>query len=819
MKNTTLKLLNDAVFETLEDRRMMSATPSIGAALNSAGVLTITGSPTAANNVMINPWANNTELQVNLSGKFWTFPVKSVKQFAINTGSGNDYIYIDPGIDIPANIHSGNGNDVIRGGAGNDTIISGDGNDFIFGKGGNNIIEAGSGRDTVQGDVGNDTLMVGNGNDSVVSGGGVDSITTGNGNSTILAGWGHDYVTIGSGKNTIIGGSGNKIVHAKAGSASGTATPASSTSTGTGTSAGSTSTRSTGSGSSGSGTTTKPTAPTTPVISYPKVGTGTGQAPVAVINTVSGPRQAGMVVAVDATASTVGTGEYITTNYAWNFGDAGTEYNQLTGFNAAHVYDKPGTYTITLTVTNEAGLVSTTSEQVTIAASSRNQIFVDSVNGSDSNAGTQNAPLQSLAAAFAKLGNNSELLLKGGETFYSNAPLSTAFTNVLIGRYGTGANPTIMRTLGNGLGTILTYGNTNGLTIQDITFDTPFAVGSDAAANKIGIGGIYLGGQNIAIRDCTFLNIDDAINENGLPTGVLIQDNSAPLATGIRSYMVWGQGAQLTILGNYAANSTREHITRLHAVDEVNMQNNNFTNLSRAGVDSYDTSKGCIELQTGTFDWIVNNTVTDGDIRTGPLGLWGEAATTNNTNCVIEDNNLTDTMIFVQTGTHHDLIANNVINNTTGLCIDVNGIDSQGRESMDINIVNNTGITSGTSGNFIAVYGVVNGIVLNNNLWVAPNIQVGSYGTAPVYVPNNNMSDFTQINNNIWPLPSNLTGYVAGGINYIGTSPLGNGYMTPAQWNAQSNVGGDQFTNVTLKGSYEVTYEGVAAGAAVAIAA
>jgi len=28
MKNTTLKLLNDAVLETLEDRRMMSAVPA-----------------------------------------------------------------------------------------------------------------------------------------------------------------------------------------------------------------------------------------------------------------------------------------------------------------------------------------------------------------------------------------------------------------------------------------------------------------------------------------------------------------------------------------------------------------------------------------------------------------------------------------------------------------------------------------------------------------------------------------------------------------------------------------------------------------------
>jgi hypothetical protein len=842
MNKTTLKLLNDVVLETLEDRRMMSASPTVGVALNSKGVLAVNGSPTANTMVQINPWDNRTELQVNLNNNNVTYyPVSKIKQFAITVGDGSAYIYIDPGIDIPARIQAGNGNDQIRGGAGNDTIIAGNGNDIVYGKGGNNEIQTGSGRDSLQGDRGNDTLIAGNGNDSIVSGGGTDSISGGNGNNTILAGWGHDYVAVGSGKDTIIGGTGNKIVYdapnAGVGTLKTTPTSGSTTKTTGSSSTGTTkttTTTTTGTGSSGGTTTTAPkkpttptapttpvtvTNPTTPVITLPKVGDSNAQAPVAVINTLAGPRVTSMAVNVDATQSTVGTGDFVTTNYAWNFGDAGTEYNQITGFNAGHVYDTPGTYTISLTVTNQAGLVSTTTQKVTITASTRTQIFVDSLNGSDANSGAAGAPLQSLAAAFAKLGDNTEILLKTGETFNVNATLNSAFTNVLIGTYGTGASPIVMRSLGNGLGTIDTYGNTNGLTIQGITFNTPFAVANTAVATKIGIGGIYLGGQNIAVRDCTFLNIDDAINENGLPTGVVIQDNSAPLVTGIRSYFVWGQGAEDTIVGNFVANSTREHVTRLHAVAEVNMQNNNFTNLSRQSVDSLDTSKGCIELQTGTFDWIVNNTVTDGDIRTGPLGLWGEAASTNNTNCVIEDNNLTDTFIFVQSGTHHAMIANNVINDVGGEAITINGIDDQGRESMDITIMNNTATNSATSGNFITVYGVVNGIAMNNNLWVAPNIEVGSYGTAPVYVPGNNMSDFTQISNNIWPMPAKLTGYVDGGINYIGTSPLGNGYLTAAQWDAQSNVGNDVFANMTLKGSYQVTYDGLVAGADIAMAA
>ena len=41
----------------------------------------------------------------------------------------------------------------------------------------------------------------------------------------------------------------------------------------------------------------------------------------------------------------------LTAHYDWDFGDSTAKFNHLTGFNAAHVYDQPGKYTVTLTVT------------------------------------------------------------------------------------------------------------------------------------------------------------------------------------------------------------------------------------------------------------------------------------------------------------------------------------------------------------------------------------------------------------------------------------------------------------------------------------
>ena len=852
MKNTTLKLLNDAVFETLEDRRLMSAATLLPAVLNN-GVLNVTGSQIAANRVMIDLASNHSQLTVDVSGQRSEFPIAQVKQLNITTGSGSDYIYINPHITVPTEINDGDGNDIVRGSGGDCTIVSGNGDDIINAEGTNDAIQVGSGNDILMGNKNSNTLIAGNGNDYLVSLGLADHMTAGNGNDTFIAGNGHDTITAGTGHDVMTGGLGNSYLYGKStggtsgastgsgskssgGSGSTTSTSSSGSSTSTNSSSGSSSSTggstakaggsstgvsnsSTGSSSSSTdgsngGDTTTPTTPVDPVITLapvtPVTTPGT-QAPSAVITTLSGPRTTGMAVNVNGLSSIVGTGTSITSNYAWNFGDSGSEFNELTGFNAAHVYDKPGNFTITLTVTNEAGLVSKTSQQVTITASARNQIYVDSVNGSDSNRGTANAPLQTLAAAFADIGDNTEILLCAGNTFYTGASLHICNTNVLIGRYGTGANPVIMRTIGNGLSTISSFGGTNGLTIQDITFNSPYpAANQSDAHHKIGVGGVFAGGQNVTVRDCTFLNIDDAINENANPTGVLVQSNSAPLMTGLRGYMVWGQGAQDTIVGNYAANTNVEHIVRCVGVNGLNVQDNNFTN---------HDGKGCIEVHVGENDWIVGNSVTDGDIRVGPLGLWGEAASDATTNCVIEDNQLTGTFIFVQSGTHHAMIANNVINNTAGQAIVVDGVDAQGRTSQDITIVHNTGIDTGTQGNFIEVLGYTNGMVMDNNLWIAPNLQLGAYSAAPVRVTSGYMGDFTQITGNVWPSPVTIGTYAAGGINYVGTSPMGNGYVTPAQWNEQSNVGKDIFENVTLNGLYEVSIDSQLAGAAIKIAA
>jgi hypothetical protein len=102
---------------------------------------------------------------------------------------------------------------------------------------------------------------------------------------------------------------------------------------------------------------------------------------------------------------------------------------------------------------------------------------------------------------------------------------------------------------------------------------------------------------------------------------------------------------------------------------------------------------------------------------------------------------------------------------------------------------------------------------------VAPNIRLGSNGTAPVYVGYSNLSGFTSIGGNVWPAPTSVGTWAQGGINFVGTAWISSGYQTPAQWDAQPAVQADTFNNVTLGDSYQITMASQVAGAPVKMAA
>ncbi len=85
-------------------------------------------------------------------------------------------------------------------------------------------------------------------------------------------------------------------------------------------------------------------------------------------------------------------------SYNWDFGDG----NSATGVTASNTYTTVGTYTATLTVTDTAGDTGSSSTTIT-AGDDTSFYWVDPVNGSDSNNGSNTTPFRSISYALLNM--------------------------------------------------------------------------------------------------------------------------------------------------------------------------------------------------------------------------------------------------------------------------------------------------------------------------------------------------------------------------------------------------------------------------------
>src|SRR5207237_313493 len=87
-------------------------------------------------------------------------------------------------------------------------------------------------------------------------------------------------------------------------------------------------------------------------------------APTASFTVTPTPVQMNLPATFDASASTPGTNA-TSLNYAWTFGDGASASGRI----VTHAFTQIGTFTVTLTVTNERGLSASTTQTVTVATS------------------------------------------------------------------------------------------------------------------------------------------------------------------------------------------------------------------------------------------------------------------------------------------------------------------------------------------------------------------------------------------------------------------------------------------------------------------
>ena len=114
----------------------------------------------------------------------------------------------DAGAALPVNLNGTNGNDVMKGTAGNDNLDGNNGNDTIYGAAGNDTISGNNDSDVLYGQAGNDIINGVNNNDTIYGGSGNDTIDGGLGNDFICGGSGNDSIVANDGDDTVRGGYG-----------------------------------------------------------------------------------------------------------------------------------------------------------------------------------------------------------------------------------------------------------------------------------------------------------------------------------------------------------------------------------------------------------------------------------------------------------------------------------------------------------------------------------------------------------------------------------------------------------------------------------
>ncbi len=218
------RIVSDAAFEALEQRRMMSASPWYVYGTDGADVITLSNVPRA--------------VVVTVNGQTMMKNPLDVSTIIVDAMAGYDVIDASGIVSMPLTLSGGGHSDTITGGGGNDVIIgaykfnglptNGDYyGDVLKGGGGNDQIIAGKyANSTLWGEAGNDTLYGSDGGDQLDGGAGMDYLNGGAGNDwlgggvdndTVWAGEGDDTVFAGAGDDKVYGVGGNDLVYAEEG--------------------------------------------------------------------------------------------------------------------------------------------------------------------------------------------------------------------------------------------------------------------------------------------------------------------------------------------------------------------------------------------------------------------------------------------------------------------------------------------------------------------------------------------------------------------------------------------------------------------------
>ena len=508
----------------------------------------------------------------------------------------------------------------------------------------------------------------------------------------------------------------------------------------------------------------------------PVVGVATAQSPAPAITAISTSGMAPFTVHVHGLSSTLGLGNENTARYDWTFGDSAGSFNTLTGFNAAHTYNNPGTYTITLKITNQSGVSASTTRQVTVGSNTRSVIYV-SPSGNDANAGTsQSAPIRTFDRARQLLANNRAIYFQRGATYNTSSGMYISQQNMIIGAYGSGTAPVFNFTSGANYAKIVDFDSAaRDILVENVRFDSNFT------PNNMIVRGLQPHGTNITVRNCFFNKVSYAMNcGGGGANGLFVQSNQADA---LGAYFVWGEGSNHAYVGNSVVNSIDEHNIRIGGVSKLLIAHN----------DLFNDDKATIWCMLGDHHYIINNILRGGRFIAGPnfaVSSSGERTPW----LVFENNQIINQGVVLYSGAENMMFRNNIITHNGGECFSVWGyLPEWNRTVKNITIVNNTGLNNASSyGKFMKLGDGAESITVANNLYRATSL-------GQPYAAGNIISDDANLqtqsfHHNLWSNPASGT-YV----HYVG-----GGAKTQSQW---ASMGGSSeqyrsFSTADLNSQY-----------------
>ena len=475
--------------------------------------------------------------------------------------------------------------------------------------------------------------------------------------------------------------------------------------------------------------------------------------------------------------------------YAWDFGDSHGRFNTLPGWNAAHVYDQPGDYTVSLTITDGQGVASTRRASFHIGRSTRRRIYV-SLAGDDASEGPESDPVRTLARMLARQGRECGDPAAPRRHLRCRQALEIHARNVRIGAYGDGVagSARLRKTQDSAESIFLIFNGSDDVIFDGLEFDSAWDLASAFGDRKVPARGMTVGGSNVAVRNCTFRNLSDAINTEWHPHGVLVQD--CLFTNEIRSQPIWSQGTDHVYIGNVMKDSQQEHLIRASEPQGVVRLLIAHNDLSRPS-----NSKGSIELRCASWFYVSSNHIRGGTLRVGPQEQDQSAVPDwPSIKCrwgVVEDNVLEGIFVNVRLGTEHCVLRNNLVryDGPEGFLIECRktGFDEV-RKAVDIRLIRNTVITGANDGHFLRVSGHGQGIVLERNLYVAPQLKMVTDAGSAVEVQDDDLSGFAEIRR------QRLARSRQGRDRF----PCGPEAKTPEQWARYPHVSGDRNENVKL---------------------